>query len=520
MITEHGLYDDFEHYKKQASLAYSRGDVDEALDAMRLACILAKTYYLCYEDDELENLLRKIAERFSAGQSGVLRKPDKFVFYDTHTTDNIALTQQYLGALIAWDVDFVYITTKSLASSKRKLIARMLDGCARAEVHELSPTETAEGRVKAIREILDATDAGSALIQTTADDLEGCIAFWPYKTMTRYYLDISDHSFWIGATFFDRYIEFRSYGYNICLQHRKIAGDRVLVQPYYPILSSKAYKGLPDSAPGAVKVLSGGRIEKIYGMGDMYFGLVAEIIKQNPSVEFYYAGGGAFGKAGQTSYIEAQLKSRGIDERFHMLGFRDDLVSVIEHMDIYIGTYPLGGGLMTQLAASGGVPIVQYVSEGLSSSVDEFLVNLASDDPDTFVFRGDVEGFLQRVRELVKDPDERGRLGEKYRESLISRDEFDSELKKLIFEAQSSCEVRRYDVSCSELRHNQVDVENNCYHSYERIMVKSDYVRKREPLKYIKNAIGFVSVSDKRWLRGQVHSRLGTLMSGGGTSLS
>lgn len=115
-----------------------------------------------------------------------------------------------------------------------------------------------------------------------------------------------------------------------------------MIQPYYPVSSSKPYRGVEQNNAFCVRVLSGGRLEKIYGQADAYFSMIQKVLEQNPGVELYYAGGGAFGKLGQASYIERQLGERGIEGRVHLLGFRDDIVDLMRHMDIYLGTYPMG----------------------------------------------------------------------------------------------------------------------------------------------------------------------------------
>lgn len=124
MITQNKVYNKFNYFINKAQSLLDKGKFELACDCAKLACVLAKNYYLCYEDERLEefifkasNTLSPFREKMQSGENA-----DRIVFYDTHTTDNIALTQQYLGALISWNVDFLYITTKISIVLKRLLL--------------------------------------------------------------------------------------------------------------------------------------------------------------------------------------------------------------------------------------------------------------------------------------------------------------------------------------------------------------------------------------------------------------
>lgn len=499
MLTESKLYNEFEHYKQRAAIALGKGNIETAMEVIKLACVLAKNFYLCYADIQLEDLSVKCSRAIFNNRSGfeIKRNRDRFIFYDTHTTDNVALTQQYLAALIMWNVDFLYITTRKLDENKTKIIRQTLDKYPRATISVVPDNLSLIDTAKYIRNQIDHYDAGRAFIQTVSDDIAGAAAWNSVKNVETYYIDLSDHSFWLGTTAFDFFITFRSYGYNICLQHRGLKKEQVLVQPFYPITVSKKYKGPPVRDEASIKILSGGRLDKIYGMNDKYFELVENILKQNPNVEFLFSGGGAFGKLGQTSYIQKQIKLRHIEERFHILGFRDDIVELMRHVDIYVGTYPIGGGLMSQIAASQKLPIVQYASTGLSSSVHEFL-SLKPDE--SFVFVNDLDGFYKEVHRLVNSVEQRRITGERNFNAVMTQDIFVVQLKSLISEKRNQYPVENYSVDCENLRTNQIDVENNCFHSFPRILVKSTYVKKNEVFKYCINLLKFIWFSDKKWV--------------------
>jgi len=496
MINESVLRKDYQYFKNEALKQFEKSNYEDSLDCIRTACSIAKSYYLLYQDEELEVLSEKISKVIFE-ENKIKKNTEKWVFYDTHTTDNIALTQQYLQALLSWNSEFLYITSRNLDTPNTKLIKAMLLSSPRVSVCEIPNTLSYVDTAKYIYKKIVAYRPERALIQTTSDDVAGIIAWYALDYIERFYIDLSDYSYWLGSRAFDYYVTFRSYGYNICVQHRKISKGKILLQPFYPIMSSKEYKGIPNEyKSGMVKLFSGGRIEKIFGKDDQYFKLVKNILIQNPNAVFYFAGGGAFGKVGQKSYIDKTLKKLGITERFYVLGFRDDIATLMEHMDIYIGTYPVGGGLMTQIAASCGMPIIQYATNGLSDHLDEFLI--PKKQMSQIVF-DDEDEYYEAVSKSISECELRYEQGETLQSAIITMNEFNNQLEKAVNLKKSSYVVKEYPVDCVELRNNQIDVENHCMHKYPSIMFRSAYLKRHRPFVYFYYLLRIFLFSDQKW---------------------
>ena len=499
MITEKKLYSELEDYKKRTVQLFEAGKMNECLEAMGLACVLARQYYLIWDIPEFEEILSKASADISGKERRqVVRYIKKrIVFYDTHATDNYVLTQQYLAAVLAWDVEVLFLTTKEMDHPERSNIKKMLVDNPNARIQEIPEKMGVMETAKFIKDATEAFEPDICLIHTQSFDLSGIIAYGAIDGATTYYIETSDHIFWLGTRAFDYYIVFRSLGYNTCIQHRGIPHEKILLQPYYPVMYSKRLQPFPIIKDGSVKILSGARLEKVYGAGDKYFELIEEILKRNQNVEFYYVGAGVYGKLAQTSYLEKQIKKRNYGERFHVLGFRNDITELMKRMDIYMGTYPIGGGLMTQIAASQELPIVQFVSEGLSSSVGEFVDCEKKDQH--FVF-SDTEKFLDEVSKLVNDFDYRKKIARELKASILKEEEFNEQLKVMLQTGKYTYKPEIYDTDCLANRNNQISIENNCSHDHSRIIIKSGYVRKKQPIKYAVNMIDFLLHVDKKWL--------------------
>lgn len=499
MITEEKLYSEFEEYKQLTIQAYKEGKLENCFELMNLVCVLARQYYLVWTIPEFEDILLDISHKRIRGTVSIPSVQDKrrIVFYDTHATDNYVLTQQYLAAVLLWDVEVLFLTTKDMNQANRSLIKKMLDSCKNAKIQQIPEKLDVLKTAQYIVETVSDFNPTECIVHTQSYDLSGIIAFGSLDNIKKYYIETSDHIFWMGTKAFDYYIVFRSLGYNTCIQHRNISAEKILLQPYYPISYSKEFQGFPVGNQESIKILSGARLEKVYGANDKYFELIEGILKQNPNVEFYYIGAGVYGKLAQTAYLEKQIKTRNYGSRFHVLGFRKDITELMKHMDIYMGTYPIGGGLMTQIAASQGLPIVQFVSDGLSGSVGEF-IDCENRNQD-FVFRNE-QKFYDEVLRLVNDPVYRKTKAEKLKNSVLTESEFQKQLSELLTTGRNIYHPDIYENDCSANRKNQIEVENFCSHDHSRIIIKSSYVRKKQPIKYLRNVVDFLFHVDKKWL--------------------
>lgn len=499
MKTEESLYSELEVLKENTIQAFHKGKHKECFEYMDIACTLARHYYLVWTIPEFEDILLSYSRIVNVHDyyKNDYNNEIRIVFYDTHATDNYVLTQQYLTAALSWNVDILYITNKDMNRPNSKNIKDLLDKSPRAKIEiipkELDVLEAAEYIIKEVCEF----GANKGIIHTQSFDFTGIIAFSALDLVETFYIETSDHIFWLGTKAFDYYVVFRSLGYNTCIQHRGIAENKLLLQPYYPIMYSRELQPYPINHSDSVRILSGARIEKVYGDNDKYFELVEGIIKNNPNVEFYYIGAGVYGKLAQTYYLENQIAKRHYGENFHALGFRNDITELMKEMDIYMGTYPIGGGLMTQIAASQGLPIVQYVSSGLSSSVGEFIDCENKNQP--FVFEN-TNDFYSECNRLIRDKEYRIRIGKDLKGKVLTEQEFNEQIKDIIFKKESHYKPDLYTTSCQANRENQIEIENNCSRDHSRIIVKKPILIKKHPFLYLKNLIEFLAYTDKKWM--------------------
>jgi len=510
MITESRVRKDYEYLKKRAGQYCAAGKYSKAIDCIQTACTLAKTYYLSYADQELESLCEQIANQIIAPapvkKAADEPKTERWVFYDYFALDSITLTQQYMRALCSWNVEVLFVISHDLNGPKSCTLKKEIEQHPQVSVCTVSrggdPTKYVQKLVECVREF----SPTKAFVHTATDDVAGIVAWYALPEVTKYFTELIDHTFWIGANCCDFYISFRDYGYNVAKKYRGIPEEKILIQPYYPIYDRKPFQGIDGFSKDTVNLFSGGRMVKIYSKEDEFFHVVRRILEENPNAVFYYAGGGYMGENSQTTHMNSLIKKHNLEDRFVLIGFRSDIIATLENMDMYIGTYPMCGGLMTQMAACCGLPILQYAKNGMGVSADDFLLN--KPDRPSIVYHNDPDGFFARAKELIEDKEKRVAVGEALRKCVISPDEFNRQLCALVRTNVNAVEPSDFDIDISIWRANRFETENSCEHSYYMIYTQSACFRSNKPLMYAINAARFIAHSDKQWLIGKIKKRL------------
>ena len=120
-----------------------------------------------------------------------------------------------------------------------------------------------------------------------------------------------------------------------------------------------------------------------------------------PDVKFLVCGGGI------ENQLRMEAQRRGTASRFEFLGYREDIASVIEQMDVY--GYPLcpdtyaSGELNLQEVMHAGIPPVVFPYGGVRSLVVNQYTGLVVDSK---------EEYREAIEFLFHHPDERQRMGE------------------------------------------------------------------------------------------------------------
>lgn len=369
-----------------------------------------------YADYELENYIASVAEklRLTENLHGNFHD-DTVMFYDGFGLNSRGLIQIYLKALCKVR-KVVYVTSYSRRNeipdvlkilSEHDSKVCFLDGRTRIR------------RIKQLNEFIQNEKPGHFFFYSWPGDVYATVIMNAYEgIMKRYQINLTDHAFWLGAKPIDFCIEFRNYGAGISYEYRKIPKEKLIKIPYYPVINYDAeFQGYPFDVKDSQKVIfSGGALYKTLGGGNKYYEIVDYILGKYPEALFWYAG------TGDRSEISKII--RKYPGRACVTAERSDLYQVLKHCYFYLSTYPVAGGLMFQYAARAGkVP--------LTLCYDRITTELLFNQENLGIMFGSLEALFTETDRLMNDKDYCRTKGKSLESSVISENDFDSEVAKL-----------------------------------------------------------------------------------------
>jgi glycosyltransferase involved in cell wall biosynthesis len=468
-ITKNQITNDFNKLKKIAQNLFEEDDLESCLDIIVTASRIAYHLNFCLQDQKLEDLLSKISQKISCGTKKENLK-DRFVFYDYFGWDNRGLTQQYIRALISWDCEFLFVFENTPTENMSSKILSELKNYPKAKIlcidNKLSKIE----KIKFLSDAINDYQPQKAFLHLAPWDVIGICVWNILSHIQRYQINLTDHAFWLGTNCIDYCIEFRDYGYNLSKKHRNISEDKLLIQPYYPIIDDQIpFQGFPVETKGKITIISGSSYYKVFGGNELFFKLLANIVKQHPDVVILFAGDG------DRKLFKSLLDKYKISDKVFLLGNRKDITQVISHGDIYLSTYPLGGGLMSQYAAMLEVPIIAYVDTSTSESTIETLFL----NDDIKVSYDSMESFLEELSLLINDEQHRKKRAYILKKAVIQPDEFNQSLRELVNTNTEKNVVKEININTDLFFKLYLDTENRFLHQYNSIMMQSKNIYKK-----------------------------------------
>lgn len=476
----------YEKLKVIADKEFIAKSYNNALKCVSVAAGIANYYNFRYEDNELEALCKSIGMVFLEKKSDDLKSsPDldsfknKIVFYDCFAYDSRGLTQQYIRALKSAKLPFVFILNSDQPLTRNTEIRNELLSYEFAKIIDISKINTPEDKLVELTAIVKMLTPRHVFLHMKPNDAVGVAAWSNYVNAERYQINLTDHAFWLGASCLDKIIEFRSYGAQVSKEYRGINVDKILHLPYYPIMTSDTpFTGMPDVGEEIkVKIFSGAALYKFDGDNGEYFSLMKRVLDENSEVALFIAGDG-----NRTSFNKF-ISDNAFHNRVFMLGNRKDISEIFKHVDIYVGSYPITGGLMSQLAAESSVPIIQYTRQDLPINIIETLFPLKSNDVQLTFF--DRECFYHELQKLIKDKEYRQKRASSLTNAIMNHVEFNKRFNMLIDDPSSIKfdGVGGYDINLDVLEGIYFDAASvqsanfmNRFASILPILLRNDFV--------------------------------------------
>lgn len=469
-------------YKILAQGYFKNANYTDCLMSIKYACELAYTFNWVFTDEILESLVYNIAKRFNVNLSVCLQN-NRIVLYDNFAMSNRGLTQQYLRALINLNYEILLIITRSPEEIDTKMRSEIAS-YSRLKVAyvPLDHVSSLMNQIETIITLVMSYRPTKAFLHMAPWDVVGNVVWNALSFVERYQINLTDHAFWLGTKCSDYVLEFRNYGYNLSMQMRHIPKEKLLILPYYPIYDTDVdYQGIPEPMAGAIKLFSGGSPYKIHGDDFKFVKIVNDILLRNPNTIFYFAGA----KEEDVPAIISIIKKQGLNDRWILLGNRSDIVKIMANIDIYIATYPIGGGLMAQIAAAAAKPIVCYEKAelcGFTGIQQQFDTNPSHKViPST----SDLQQFNTVIDNLIQSSEKRTTLGKLIKSSMFTQLYFENRLASVLNSEYTPPKVYHEVIATDAIFKLYMDIDNNCLHQYYRVNINSICL-KNNLLLYIK----------------------------------
>lgn len=354
------------------------------------------------------------------------------IFYDNVGLDTRGLACIYLKAIVNLGYRLIYLISDK-KGKKQYEISKILNKD--NVVWETYSEKNYRKKILDINKIFYKYKPEIAFFYSTNNDISGATVFRAYQNIVRrFQINLTDHGYWLGSSrVLDYCIEFRDYGAYISNKYRGIPKERLIKIPYYPYFNENMiFQGFPFDAKNKKIIFSGGSLYKTLGDdNNTYYKIVNSILSKHLDVIFLYAGNG--------DATELNKLKETYPNRVYHIKERKDLYQLMQHIALYLNTYPILGGLMTQYAAiAGKIPITLMRKNDV---FDGFLINQEKRE----IEYTNIDELLKDVDKLLEDDNYRHVREQKLMGSVISENDFKKAVQDIILKNST-----RYDISYKE----------------------------------------------------------------------
>jgi len=415
-----------------------KGNYRKALDAMTACAFILEEYNQYYVDEELESDLTEIAK--STVRTDFLNddvNENTVIYYDSFGDDVRGLSLVYLTSLAELGYKIIYITQDG-AQDKQPQLHESLEEADILWFYVSNNNRTEQ--TDFIANLFEKYRPAKAFLYSTPDDSAALAVFTAYEGIVeRYKINLTDHAYWLGTKAFDFNLEFRNYGACVSHKYRGIKEDRLILMPFYPYHKPHNYEGLPFKETPAQLMFSGGWLYKTLGdPQNRYYDAVTRIMEHNDDLSFLYAG------QGDDSEL-LKLKEK-FPSRVEHIAERRDLYELMEHITVYMNTFPMVGGLMMQYAAAAGKVPLTLKPDDKNVDAAGILINQERVEYKT------VDELVAEADRILTDSKYREERAQEIKSSIITPEIFTEELNNALTKHKTTHEMVIEDIDTSDFR--------------------------------------------------------------------
>lgn len=340
MITEKQIKRDYVKLNKIIVSLTKKKKYFAALDLISFAGKLMYKYNVFFSDLKLESILESISNNYFSSYSAEENKV--VLFYDYWGLETRGLTNIYLRALLKLDFKIIYITQKH--NSIHTEWIESLFGNTNSTIYYINSLYDYQNTFNLLDELNRTYKPQFAFFHSAPEDVTGVCFFYSIKSK-KYLINLTDEAFWFGTNCTDYVLEFRDYGYSLSVKERHIQERKLLVQPYYPIISRYEITKETEINLKSLKkfIFSGGSVYKIKG-SNVFLDIVSFFLYKYTDLSFVFLSNG------DKSEIVDYFKKKHLIDRVLLLNESIDFCEYMKNCVFYLDTYPIIGGLMNQYA--------------------------------------------------------------------------------------------------------------------------------------------------------------------------
>ena len=432
--------------KAKAIKAANEGRYEECLQLIKHCATIAQQFNWIYADEELEDLLRDISTKIISNTTQEYQPiENRVVLYDDFCVSYI-LALQYIEALAEAGNEVLYMTVAQQTGKYSTIISTIEKNYPQVKIIVIPNDNRVELATRIHNEIL-AFQPEKVLFHIFAHSASVPTIYALPKAIDSYIINLADQTFWLGAKAIKYVLEFRQFGVSVSQQKRGIKQHQQLLVPFYPIIDNNPFQGFPAECTedGKVLIFSGGDIYKVLDDKRMYWRLVKRLLDTFPEVVFLFA---TKGDNIGMDFLNSFIRDNHYEGRFIYTKFRPDINEVLAHTDIFMGTCPVCGSLMSQLAARNATPILQYYYPGTPDDETEQAICINEQFAISFQ---DEELFMQEAEKLIKDAVYRKQQGERLQKAMISIPQFNKLVTDTLSTNQTQISLEPFEMDYKQL---------------------------------------------------------------------
>jgi hypothetical protein len=424
--------------------------------------VLNQTINCIFRDDVIENILKEIGEKEIGVSTSTSSANKRIVFYDQIGT-TICLGLQYLRGLIANGYEILYIFESPSRKVNPSIIKEVQEYCSKILVFE---KKSSISLGKKIQSEIEAFQPSKLICHCSADGALAQTIFYSLKNIEIFRIVPGDHHFYIGVGCTDYFFEYRRFAIKVAAEERKIPLEKIYKLPYYPIITSFCdFQGFPKEADGKVVILAAGSEYKFHG-SNWFFDTSEWILKHHENAVIIFLGG-------KSKQIESYVEEKGLKGKFLLVGYRKDFVECMKHADMFLNSYPMGGGLVGLTAINLSKPVISHFDEynGLQNSIRSFL---GAEDIESPISFSNDERLKAYVSQLVNDEHFRMEEGHRMKSMAQTKEKFDEMLGKYLnYELPCVNEVTTVSCHLEKRLESYIALQNDYMPSLLYLLLKS-----------------------------------------------